>query len=61
MTSELQAISQVNQAVVRGDPQLLLETLLLPSCGLEEEVQSANACRYLKLLGRARERRAQVS
>lgn len=58
---QLQALGQVNQAVMRGDPQQLLAALLLPSCGLEEEVLPANACRYLKLLGGAREHRAQVS
>lgn len=45
---------------MRGDPQQLLAALLLPSCGLEEEVLPANAFRYLKLLGGAREHRAQV-
>lgn len=61
LTLELLAIGQVNQSVMRGDPQKLLAALLLPSCGLEVEVLPANACRYLKLLGGARQHRAQVS
>lgn len=60
LTSELLAISRVNEAVIRGDSQQLLSALLLPSCGVEE-ILAANACRYLKLLSRARQHRAQVS
>lgn len=54
------AIGRVNEAVIRGDSQQLLSALMLPSCGVEE-ILAANACRYLKLLSRARQHRAQVS
>ncbi|XP_070822093.1 ras GTPase-activating-like protein IQGAP3 [Chaetodon trifascialis] len=57
---QLLAVSRINEAVVRGDPQQLLSALLLPSCGMDE-VLPANACRYLTLLIRARQRKAQVS
>lgn len=60
LTSELLVIGRVNEAVIRGDSQQLLSALLLPSCGVEE-ILAANACRYLKLLSRARQHRAQVS
>lgn len=58
--SELLAVGQVNEAVIRGDSQQLLSTLLLPSCGVEE-VLPANTCRYLSLLTRARQHKAQVN
>ncbi|XP_069032658.1 ras GTPase-activating-like protein IQGAP3 [Embiotoca jacksoni] len=57
---QLLAVSLVNQAVMRGDLQQLLSALLLPSCGVEE-VSPANTCRYLTLLTRARQHKAQVS
>ncbi|XP_076594179.1 ras GTPase-activating-like protein IQGAP3 [Chaetodon auriga] len=57
---QLLAVSRINEAVVRGDPQQLLSALLLPSCGVDE-VLPANTCRYLTLLIRARQRKAQVS
>ncbi|TDH11140.1 hypothetical protein EPR50_G00057670 [Perca flavescens] len=50
----------VNQAVLRGDPDQLLSALLLPSCGAQE-VTPGNIWRYLTLLQRARQHRAQVS
>ncbi|KAM8736062.1 ras GTPase-activating-like protein IQGAP3 [Acanthopagrus schlegelii] len=57
---KLLAVGQVNEAVIRGDSQQLLSALLLPSCGVEE-VLPANTCRYLSLLTRARQHKAQVS
>ena len=58
--SELLAIRRVNEAVIRGDSQQLLSALLLPSCDVEE-VLPANTCRYLSLLTRARQHKAQVN
>ncbi|XP_059195853.1 ras GTPase-activating-like protein IQGAP3 [Centropristis striata] len=58
--TELLAVQQVNEAVLRGDAERLLSALLLPSCCLED-VLPANTCRYLDLLTSAREHRAQVS
>nr|XP_046254212.1 ras GTPase-activating-like protein IQGAP3 isoform X2 [Scatophagus argus]XP_046254213.1 ras GTPase-activating-like protein IQGAP3 isoform X2 [Scatophagus argus]XP_046254214.1 ras GTPase-activating-like protein IQGAP3 isoform X2 [Scatophagus argus] len=57
---QLLAVSQINKAVIRGDSQQLLSALLLPSCAVDE-VLPANTCRYLTLLTRARQRKAQVS
>ncbi|XP_026227186.1 ras GTPase-activating-like protein IQGAP3 [Anabas testudineus] len=57
---QLLAVGLVNQAVIRGDSQQLLSALLLPSCGVDE-VLPANTCRYLSLLSRARQHKAQVS
>ncbi|XP_028984021.1 ras GTPase-activating-like protein IQGAP3 isoform X1 [Betta splendens] len=57
---QLRAVSLVNKAVIREDSQQLLSVLLLPSCGVDE-VLPANACRYLSLLSRARQHKAQVS
>ncbi|XP_028281626.1 ras GTPase-activating-like protein IQGAP3 isoform X2 [Parambassis ranga] len=57
---QLVAISLINEAVMRGDVQKLLSALLLPSCGVDE-VLPANACRYLAVLSRVRQLRAQVS
>ncbi|XP_045901398.1 ras GTPase-activating-like protein IQGAP3 isoform X2 [Micropterus dolomieu] len=57
---QLLAVGQINAAVVRGDSQQLLVALMLPSCGVDE-VLPANACRYLILLSRARQHKAQVS
>ncbi|KAK5931495.1 hypothetical protein CesoFtcFv8_000210 [Champsocephalus esox] len=57
---QLQCVGLINSAVLRGDAQKLLSALLLPSCGLEE-VLPANTCRYLSLLTRAQQHRAQVS
>uniref|UniRef100_UPI0037E922AB ras GTPase-activating-like protein IQGAP3 n=1 Tax=Semicossyphus pulcher TaxID=241346 RepID=UPI0037E922AB len=57
---QLQAVGQINKAVLRGDCEQLLSALLLPSAGLEQ-VLSANACRYLTLLTSAQKHRAQVS
>ncbi|KAJ4923795.1 hypothetical protein JOQ06_028050 [Pogonophryne albipinna] len=57
---QLQCVGLINSAVLRGDAQKLLSALLLPSCGLEE-VLPANTCRYLNLLTRAQQHRAQVS
>uniref|UniRef100_A0A8C3ATW4 IQ motif containing GTPase activating protein 3 n=1 Tax=Cyclopterus lumpus TaxID=8103 RepID=A0A8C3ATW4_CYCLU len=50
----------VNEAVIKGSAQKLLSALLLPSCGVEE-VLPANTCRYLTLLTRARQHKAQVT
>uniref|UniRef100_A0A7N6A140 IQ motif containing GTPase activating protein 3 n=1 Tax=Anabas testudineus TaxID=64144 RepID=A0A7N6A140_ANATE len=55
---QLLAVGLVNQAVIRGDSQQLLSALLLPSCGVDE-VLPANTCRYLSLLSRARQHKAQ--
>lgn len=52
-------MSLVNQAVIRADSQQLLSALLLPSCGVDE-VLPANVCRYMRLLSRARQHKAQV-
>ncbi|XP_037640441.1 ras GTPase-activating-like protein IQGAP3 isoform X2 [Sebastes umbrosus] len=57
---QLLSVGLVNKAVIRGDSQQLLSALLLPSCGVEE-VLPANTCRYLTLLTRARQHKAQVS
>uniref|UniRef100_A0A8C4DM22 Ras GTPase-activating-like protein IQGAP3 n=1 Tax=Dicentrarchus labrax TaxID=13489 RepID=A0A8C4DM22_DICLA len=57
---QLLCVGQINEAVIRRDSQQLLSALLLPSCGLEE-VLPANTCRYLTLLTRARQHKAQVS
>ncbi|KAM9352702.1 ras GTPase-activating-like protein IQGAP3 [Symphorus nematophorus] len=57
---QLLAVGGVNAAVIRGDSQQLLAALLLPSCGVDD-VLPANTCRYLTLLSRVRQRRAQVS
>ncbi|TNN02041.1 hypothetical protein fugu_009528 [Takifugu bimaculatus] len=57
---ELLAVAEINEAVDRGDSRKLLASLLLPSCGIDE-VSAANACRYLTLLTRYRQRKAQVS
>uniref|UniRef100_A0A3Q4B9D8 Uncharacterized protein n=1 Tax=Mola mola TaxID=94237 RepID=A0A3Q4B9D8_MOLML len=57
---QLLTVGRINQAVIRGDSQQLLSALTLPSCGVAE-VLPANACRYLTLLSRARQHRAQVS
>uniref|UniRef100_A0A7N6B4G1 IQ motif containing GTPase activating protein 3 n=1 Tax=Anabas testudineus TaxID=64144 RepID=A0A7N6B4G1_ANATE len=57
---QLLAVGLVNQAVIRGDSQQLLSALLLPSCGVDE-VLPANTCRYLSLLSRARQHKAQVN
>uniref|UniRef100_A0A673CHF8 IQ motif containing GTPase activating protein 3 n=1 Tax=Sphaeramia orbicularis TaxID=375764 RepID=A0A673CHF8_9TELE len=54
------AVSLINEAVVRADPQRLLSALLLPSTGLEGVLQE-NSYRYLTLLSQARQHRAQVS
>lgn len=58
--SELLAVSRINEAVIRGDSQHLLSALLLPSCGVDE-VLPANTCRYLTLLIRGWQHKAQVS
>lgn len=55
----LLAVAEINEAVDRGDSRKLLASLLLPSCGIDE-VSAANACRYLTLLTRFRQRKAQV-
>uniref|UniRef100_A0A3B4ULV9 IQ motif containing GTPase activating protein 3 n=1 Tax=Seriola dumerili TaxID=41447 RepID=A0A3B4ULV9_SERDU len=57
---KLLAVGVINEAVIRGDSQKLLSALLLPSCGVEE-VLPANTCRYLTLLSKARQHKAQVS
>ncbi|KAM4736638.1 ras GTPase-activating-like protein IQGAP3 isoform 2-T2 [Anableps anableps] len=57
---QLQAVGLINQAVMRGDLQQLTSALMLPSCGLEEIIP-ANTCRYLALLTRSRQNKAQVS
>ncbi|XP_008296555.1 ras GTPase-activating-like protein IQGAP3 [Stegastes partitus] len=57
---QLLAVGVINQAVMRGDVQQLLSALLLHTCGVDE-VTPANACRYLTLLTRARQHKAQVS
>ncbi|KAM6910752.1 ras GTPase-activating-like protein IQGAP3 [Xenentodon cancila] len=57
---QLLAVDLINKAVKRGDHHQLMSALTLPSCGLEE-VLPANACRYLILLNRARQHKAQVS
>ncbi|XP_071324894.1 ras GTPase-activating-like protein IQGAP3 isoform X2 [Trachinotus anak] len=57
---KLLAVGVINKAVVTGDSQQLLSALLLPSCGVEE-VLPANTCRYLTLLTKARQHKAQVS
>ncbi|KAM4568064.1 ras GTPase-activating-like protein IQGAP3 [Fundulus diaphanus] len=57
---QLQAVGLINEAVMRGDPQQLLSALMLPSCGLEDIVP-ANTCRYLSLLARSRQHKAQMS
>uniref|UniRef100_A0A3B5AJT8 Ras GTPase-activating-like protein IQGAP3 n=1 Tax=Stegastes partitus TaxID=144197 RepID=A0A3B5AJT8_9TELE len=55
---QLLAVGVINQAVMRGDVQQLLSALLLHTCGVDE-VTPANACRYLTLLTRARQHKAQ--
>ncbi|XP_062255782.1 ras GTPase-activating-like protein IQGAP3 [Platichthys flesus] len=57
---KLVVLGVINKAVIRGDNQQLLSALLLPSCGLED-VLPDNACRYLTLMSRARQHKAQVS
>ncbi|XP_053289376.1 ras GTPase-activating-like protein IQGAP3 isoform X2 [Pleuronectes platessa] len=57
---KLVVLGVINKAVIRGDNQQLLSALLLPSCGLED-VLPHNACRYLTLMSRARQHKAQVS
>ncbi|KAM8869411.1 ras GTPase-activating-like protein IQGAP3 isoform 2-T2 [Spinachia spinachia] len=57
---QLLSVGRVNMALVRGDAQKLLSALLLPSCGVED-VSPSNSCRYLTLLTRARQHKAQVS
>ncbi|XP_039973636.1 ras GTPase-activating-like protein IQGAP3 isoform X2 [Xiphias gladius] len=57
---QLLGVGLINKAVIREDSQQLLSALLLPSCGVEE-VLPANICRYLTLLTRARQHKAQVS
>ncbi|XP_041799392.1 ras GTPase-activating-like protein IQGAP3 [Chelmon rostratus] len=57
---QLLAVSRINEAVIRGDSQHLLSALLLPSCGVDE-VLPANTCRYLTLLIRGWQHKAQVS
>ncbi|XP_034466627.1 ras GTPase-activating-like protein IQGAP3 [Hippoglossus hippoglossus] len=57
---KLVVLGVINKAVIRGDNQQLLSALLLPSCGLED-VLPDNACRYLTLLSRTRQHKAQVS
>ncbi|KAI3360710.1 hypothetical protein L3Q82_012851, partial [Scortum barcoo] len=57
---QLLAVNRINSAVIRGDSQQLLSALLLPSCGLDQ-VLPANTCRYLTLLTRAQQHKAQVS
>ncbi|XP_043972598.1 ras GTPase-activating-like protein IQGAP3 isoform X1 [Gambusia affinis] len=57
---QLQAVSLINEALMRGDVQQLLSALLLPSGGLEDVVP-ANACRYLALLTSCRHDKAQIS
>ncbi|XP_070767372.1 ras GTPase-activating-like protein IQGAP3 [Enoplosus armatus] len=57
---QLLAVSRINTAVIRGDSQQLLSALLLPSC-VVDEVLPANTCRYLNLMTRARQHKAQVS
>lgn len=52
-------VAQINEAVDRGDSQKLLAALLLPLYGIDE-VSAANACRYLTLLARLRQHKAQV-
>eukprot|EP00066_Takifugu_rubripes_P014258 XP_011603524.1 PREDICTED: ras GTPase-activating-like protein IQGAP3 [Takifugu rubripes] len=60
VNNSLLAVAEINEAVDRGDSRKLLASLLLPSCGIDE-VSAANACRYLTLLTRYRQRKAQVS
>uniref|UniRef100_A0AAQ5XAE7 IQ motif containing GTPase activating protein 3 n=1 Tax=Amphiprion ocellaris TaxID=80972 RepID=A0AAQ5XAE7_AMPOC len=57
---QLLAVGLINQAVMRGDIQQLLSALLLPTCGVDE-VTPANTSRYLTLLTRARQHKAQVN
>ncbi|XP_065813652.1 ras GTPase-activating-like protein IQGAP3 [Labrus bergylta] len=57
---QLQVVSQVNEAVLRGDAERLISALMLPSAGLEE-VLPGNTCRYLTLLTTAQKHRAQDS
>uniref|UniRef100_A0A4W6DHS1 IQ motif containing GTPase activating protein 3 n=1 Tax=Lates calcarifer TaxID=8187 RepID=A0A4W6DHS1_LATCA len=56
---QLVAVGLINEALIRGDSQQLLSALLLPSSGVEE-VLPANTCRYLNLLSRARQHKAQL-
>ncbi|XP_037308790.2 ras GTPase-activating-like protein IQGAP3 isoform X2 [Pungitius pungitius] len=57
---QLLSVGLVNEALVRGDAQKLLSALQLPSCCVEE-VLPANSRRYLTLLTRAQQHKAQVS
>ncbi|KAM9309518.1 ras GTPase-activating-like protein IQGAP3 [Pholidichthys leucotaenia] len=57
---QLLAVGLVNEAVMDGDPDRLLSALLLPSCGVDN-VLPANTCRYLTLLTKAQQRKAQVT
>ncbi|XP_067365190.1 ras GTPase-activating-like protein IQGAP3 isoform X2 [Channa argus] len=55
---QLLAVELVNTAIIRGDCQQLLSALLLPSC-VVAEVLPANIVRYMSLLSRARQHKAQ--
>ncbi|KAE8289400.1 Ras GTPase-activating-like protein IQGAP3 [Larimichthys crocea] len=57
---QLLAVGGVNAAVLRGDRHQLLSALRLPCCSVDEVIP-ANSCRYLTLLTRARQHKAQVS
>ncbi|MEQ2273983.1 hypothetical protein XENORESO_012023 [Xenotaenia resolanae] len=57
---QIQAVGLINEAVMRGDLQQLTSALMLPSCGLEEVIP-ANTHRYLTLLTRSRQHKAQMS
>ncbi|XP_047216426.1 ras GTPase-activating-like protein IQGAP3 isoform X2 [Girardinichthys multiradiatus] len=57
---QIQAVGLINEAVMRGDLQQLMSALMLPSCGLEEVIP-ANTHRYLTLLTRSRQHKAQMS
>ncbi|CAN9514406.1 unnamed protein product [Ophioblennius macclurei] len=57
---QLLAVDRINKAVIRGDVQQLLFALQTPCCGVEQ-VLPEHACRYLTLLSRAQQHRAQRS
>ncbi|XP_017295443.1 ras GTPase-activating-like protein IQGAP3 [Kryptolebias marmoratus] len=57
---QLLAVGLINEAVRSRNLQQLISALMLPSCGVEE-VLPANTFRYLTLLTRVRQHKAQVS
>ncbi|XP_061700605.1 ras GTPase-activating-like protein IQGAP3 [Syngnathoides biaculeatus] len=54
------ALHAVNKALIGGDARGLLSALVLPSSGVED-VLPANACRYLRMMSTARQRKAQTN